>query len=132
MAPKEEPEVLRAASNASALDPVHAAASSAQPELTTGLEVEVPRDAGGGKVRGPNGRYLPKDKPSPLSAKPGRKPSGIQKKKASGKFPPIGERSSTVVAIHATLHDLLLTCYSETYRISHVWSQYTSRHRPRE
>ena len=48
--------------------------SSEPPSTHTSIDdadadVAIPRDAGGGKVRGPNGRYLPTSKPSSAQGK---------------------------------------------------------------
>ncbi|KAF1844628.1 uncharacterized protein K460DRAFT_335547 [Cucurbitaria berberidis CBS 394.84] len=69
-APNDEPEMVRAVSEVSSSEPLDVITMSDQPELSIESEAEGLRDAGGGKVRGPNGRYLPKDKSSPASAKP--------------------------------------------------------------
>ncbi|CAO2648597.1 Nn.00g078640.m01.CDS01 [Neocucurbitaria sp. VM-36] len=83
---EEEPKSLRAASEVPASEPVHTTAVSDQPKSITELEVEPSRDAGSGKVRGPNGRYLPKDNSSPISSVSRRKPGSMQGKGARAKF----------------------------------------------
>jgi hypothetical protein len=52
--------------------------------LHSATEEEIAREAGGGKVRGPNGRYLPKNTTSPKPTK-SRRSTGRPKPKSSRK-----------------------------------------------
>ncbi|KAF1943318.1 hypothetical protein EJ02DRAFT_511021 [Clathrospora elynae] len=63
----EEPEVARADSEVSIWKLADKAVSNRDSGLSEEPDVNPIPDAGGGKVRGPNGRYLPKDMPSLIS-----------------------------------------------------------------
>lgn len=66
------------------------------------FKAEPIRDAGGGKVRGPNGRYLPKDDVSS-----GPKKVKKQKVKARKHSPKVVEQSKSLFIIAVLLHSYI-------------------------
>lgn len=113
-----EPKLGRAADEHSSPQPVNITALRDPPGFNAEPGLEPLRDAGGGKVRGPNGRYLPKLNSSPVSAKPRRKSGGSRVKFAEQrKFTLDGEVMYyrwplAILVVHRD--EFLLTICSET------------------
>ncbi|KAH7392803.1 hypothetical protein BKA66DRAFT_312737 [Pyrenochaeta sp. MPI-SDFR-AT-0127] len=74
--PGSESKVAQATPEVSTPQPLNVLAVQDPSENDAEPDMEPLRDAGGGKVRGPNGRYLPKANTSPVSVKSHRKSGG--------------------------------------------------------